>query len=176
MRVTIEHREQAVGSSGHNYFVDCKVEFSEEEKAIIQTRSLADRVVIDALTRAPPPPVLTSGPFWMRLTGPLLVFGGVIVAIQSMFTKSGEGLSFLMLLIGGGFWFFGAAGMSDREAPQEPVPISVGRLMGQDPVSMYAPDPAAAKALDEQFREGLVGLKQLISASAELRGKETFEL
>jgi hypothetical protein len=38
MRVTIEHREESAGILGStkHHFVDCSVEFSEEEKAIIK--------------------------------------------------------------------------------------------------------------------------------------------
>ena len=42
MRVTIEHREQASGVTGKHKdcYVDCKVEFNEEERAIVKARDL----------------------------------------------------------------------------------------------------------------------------------------
>jgi len=42
MRVTIEHRKQAVGLTGKNrrYFVDCTVDLSQEERAIVENRGL----------------------------------------------------------------------------------------------------------------------------------------
>jgi hypothetical protein len=178
MRVNIEHREQVVGASGkgRNYFIDYRVQFSEEEKAIIQARALQDRVVIDAYLRPPPPPIFKSTPFWMRVSAPLVVLAGIIVVIRSLFTHSGEDLGGLLLLAGGGMWVFGALGVSKEQAPWELEPITVGALLSPHPLSIYAADPASAKVVDENFREALVGLKQLVSASAELRGKETFDL
>src|SRR5438132_2151850 len=43
MRVTIEHREHAAGVTGmtRNHYVDCTVEFSEEEKPIVGQRGLS---------------------------------------------------------------------------------------------------------------------------------------
>ena len=42
MRVTIEHRETTTGMTGNHKdcYIDCQVEFSEEEKAIIKARDL----------------------------------------------------------------------------------------------------------------------------------------
>ena len=44
MRITFNHREETAGLTGndHHYFLDCEVLFSEEEKAIVQTRGLAN--------------------------------------------------------------------------------------------------------------------------------------
>lgn len=42
MRVTIEHRETTTGITGNHKdcYIDCRVQFSEEEKAIIKARDL----------------------------------------------------------------------------------------------------------------------------------------
>src|SRR5580693_6326833 len=47
MRVTTEHRQQTTGlGSTQSQFVDCTVQFSEEEKAIIAVRGLYDHLIV----------------------------------------------------------------------------------------------------------------------------------
>jgi hypothetical protein len=178
MRVTIGHREEATGFSGkgRNYFVDCRVEFSEEEKAIIQARALHNHIIMDAHLQPPPPPVHRSGPFWMRLSAPWLVLAGLVIGFLSLFTHAGGNLGPMILFVGLAFWLLGPILFGKQQAAWDSVPVTVHRLMGSNGVSLYAVDPAAAKGLDEEFRDGLAGLKKLIVASAELRSKETFDL
>src|ERR1700722_2011086 len=55
MRVTIDHRQQMTGLGGtQSQFVACTVQFSEEEKAIIRVRGLADPLIVLAPPRPPP--------------------------------------------------------------------------------------------------------------------------
>jgi hypothetical protein len=178
MRVTIEHREEATGFSGksRNYFVDCRVEFAEEEKAIIQARALRDQIVMEAHLRPPPPPPLKSKPFWLRVAGPWLMFAGFVIGFLSLFTNAGGNLGPMLFFVGAGFWLYGVIGFNRQQAPWDAESITIGTLLSPRPVSIYATDPASAKVLDERFREALVGVKQLVSASAKLRDKETFDL
>src|SRR5215471_8317022 len=55
MRVTINHRQKTTGLGGtESQFVDCTVQFSEEEKAIIKVRGLADHLIVLDNPRPPP--------------------------------------------------------------------------------------------------------------------------
>jgi hypothetical protein len=47
MRVVIDHRQQVTGlGSKISQFVECIVQFSEEEKAIIRARGLGDHIIV----------------------------------------------------------------------------------------------------------------------------------
>jgi hypothetical protein len=55
MRVVIDHRQLLTGlGSKISQFVDCTVQFSEEEKAIIKKRGLGDHIIV--LDPPTPPP------------------------------------------------------------------------------------------------------------------------
>src|SRR6516162_5854368 len=55
MRVTIDHRQQTTGLGGtQSQFVDCTVQFSEEERAIIKFRGLTDHLIVLDNPRPPP--------------------------------------------------------------------------------------------------------------------------
>lgn len=83
MRVTIEHREEATGVINNHkaVFIDCKVEFSEEERAIIKTRDLYG----ECFTVRTSTPLPTKTEFFstniMRVVGRILMIVGVILGI-----------------------------------------------------------------------------------------------
>src|SRR5262249_39422434 len=112
MRVTMRHREEGTGITGkwRNYFVDCVIEFSEEELAIIRARSLYDQIVVSGLLAPSPPPLSRNAPFWLRSIAPLTAATGFIIAIQSLFTKVGAALGVFLLLIAAAFWLYGFVG------------------------------------------------------------------
>ncbi len=110
MRVIIEYREEAAGVSRtkRNYYVDCIVQFSEEERAIIKARHLYDHdFTIDA---AEPLPSKTAyvGSGVLRAIGRFLILGAIGLGLYSGFAKtSGEGLSVFMLFLGIGLEIYG---------------------------------------------------------------------
>jgi len=173
MRVTIEHREQAVGLSGkqHHYFVDCTVDLSQEERAIVENRGLHQHF-IEVGYSSPPDSGAKSG----LLQGfvPLVALAGVGLGISSMFTKSGEGLSFLLLLAAGGMWLFGRT--SEFKAAHATPNVTLGQLLNNNRFTVYAASPAQAKQVDAELREKLVILKANIADSADIGQKQTFEL
>jgi hypothetical protein len=89
MRVTIEHREETSGviRNRKDCYVDCKIEFSEEERAIIKAHDLY-REGFSVRTSTPLP---THTAFWstniMRGIGPLMLIGGLFYGLF------GEGLA-----------------------------------------------------------------------------------
>jgi hypothetical protein len=54
--------------------------------------------------------------------------------------------------------------------------ITAGRLLQNPRFTVYAPNPALARSYDDAIRDQLANLKSLISASTDIRAKETFEL
>ena len=173
MRVTIEHREQAVGLTGkqRHYFVDCTVDLSQEERAIVENRGLQQHF-IEVGYSEPPDSGAKAG--LLRGFAPLVALAGVGLGISSMFTKSGEGLSVLLLLAAGGMWLFGRT--SEFKAAHASPEVTLGQLLRNNRFTIYAASPAQAKQVEADLREKLVSLKANIAESADIGQKQTFEL
>ena len=80
MRVTIEHREATTGvlNNHKDCYVDCTVNFSEEERAIIKARDLY-REGFTVRTSTPLPSGSSMlGTGLMRFVGPFMIVGGFI--------------------------------------------------------------------------------------------------
>jgi len=181
MRVTIEHREQSAGIIGadRNYYVDCTVRFSEEEKAIIQARGLHGHVII---IEPPTPPPTQSQYMTAGALQAFSPFAGVIGAgliFLSIFTRSDYGPLGGLLMVGAPFmWAFGF--MMDRRIdyrfkhPKQHV--AVRSLLNGNTFTVHSPDPAYSDILDDQIREQLARLKYTIMGSAEIKQKQSFEL
>ena len=179
MRVTIEHREETTGvtGKGRNYFVDCAVEFSEEEKAIIRARGLFDHGFSMLAAEPLPSQVAYVGSGVIRTIGRLLIVVAVVWGIISAFSGHGDGPTPFLLFLGIGLeiygWMKGRSQDKRIEAPDQT--ITLGKLMSAG-FKVHALDPAQAKAIDEQVRSELARLKALIAESAEVRARQTFEL
>ena len=80
MRVTIEHREATSGVLGTHKesYVDCTVNFSEEERAIVQARDLYREGFFVRTSTPLPSSGSTVGTRLMRGFGPLLIVGGLL--------------------------------------------------------------------------------------------------
>ena len=187
MRVTIDHRQITTGLGGtQSQFVDCTVQFSEEEKAIIDVRGLKDHLIV--LDNPRPPPsyreYMTAG--ILLAFSPLFMFIGfwtIVYGVLNMFF-SGPASGLAYILIGGLLLFFApfawAIGfLMDRSMnhrfthPKQFVTI---REMLLRPFTVHSPDPAYSGLVVDQIKERLSVLKLIISGSAEMREKQTFEL
>lgn len=175
MRVTIEHREEAAGVLGakRNYFVDTTVDFSEEERAIIKARSLYDHSIPTGMSA---PPTYSVVPGLLRAAAPLAGFVGLLIGLASPFTGWGSTLAGYLIVMAIGFWVFGF--LYDRRKVKDFTKDStrVRDMISNRRFSIYASSPAEAKAVDAGLRENLTNLKALIAGSAEVGGKQTFEL
>jgi hypothetical protein len=179
MRVTTEHRQQTTGlGSSQSQFVDCLVQFSEEEKAIIRVRGLQDHIIV--LDPPSPPPThreyLTAG--ILRGFSPLAGVVGVTLFVSSMFIGGGYALLGVFLFFGSPLaWAVGF--LMDRSIdvrfthPKQHVSI---RSMLAGPFVVYSPDPAYSDLVVDQIRDRLTHLKYTISGSADERKKQTYEL
>jgi hypothetical protein len=175
MRVTIKHREETRGllQNRREYYVDCQVEFSEEERSIIRERDLyKDGFAIRTSTPLPSHASFLST-IGMRLVSPFMVIGGIIYGIAG-----GGGLSGLLVFGGIGLFINSWLRMrrEDKRFSTDEQFISVKQLLNDPTFTVYAFNPAAAKGLEEDVRENVAYLKHLITSSAEIRDKQTFEL
>ena len=187
MRVTIDHRQQTTGLGGtQSQFVACTVQFSEEEKAIIKVRGLADHLIVLDPPRPPPSyrEYMTAGILvaFSPLFG-LIGFWTVVYGVMNLVFSGGQsGVGYLviggLLLVFAPFaWAIGF--LMDRAMnhrftnPKQFVTI---REMLLRPFTIHSPDPAYSDVVVDQIRERLTVLKAIISGSAEMREKQTYEL
>src|SRR3984893_19085909 len=187
MRVTISHRQRTTGLGGtQSQFVDCTVQFSEEEKAIIKVRGLSDHLIV--LDNPRPPPsyreYMTAGILlaFSPLFG-LIGFWTLVYAVINIFL-SGSASATSYALIGGVLIVFSPFAWAIRflldramnhrfTHPKQFVTI---REMLFRPFTVHSPDPAYSNLIVEQIKERLAVLKAIITGSAELREKESHEL
>jgi hypothetical protein len=181
VRVTIEHREATGGVTGsrRDYYIDCTVHFSEEERAIIKARDLYREGISVRAATPPPSKVALGGNFTLFVIGPPMVIGGLLYGLF------GEGLAGIktnvavpILVIGLACTFSGFVrfqrGSKRAETPEQT--ITVGQLLSTPTLTVYATNPASAKGIEEGIREKLTYLKNLISNSADVSARRTFEL
>jgi hypothetical protein len=190
MRVVVEHRQQVTGlGSKISQFVDCTVQFSEEEKAIIRKRGLGDHVMV--LDPPTPPPTyreyMTAG--ILQGFAPLFAIiglGFIFYTVFLMFQSIGTGIpvtggapQFGAFLLFGSPIGWAVGFLMDRSMdirfthPKQHVSI---RSMLAGTFTVYSPDPAYSDLVVAQIRERLTFLKLVISGSAESRQRQTYEL
>jgi hypothetical protein len=179
MRVVIEHRQQVTGlGSKISQFVDCTVQFSEEEKAIINTRWLVDHIIV--LDPPSPPPTyreyMTAG--ILQGFAPFFTIIGLGLLVSSIFNR-GQFAELGWLLLFGSPIGWAVGFLMDRSMdirfthPKQHVSI---RSMLAAPFTVFSPDPAYSDLVVDQIRERLTFLKLVISGSAEPRQRQTYEL
>jgi hypothetical protein len=187
VRVTIDHRQQTTGlGSTQSQFVECTVQFSEEEKAIIAVRGLYDHLIV--LDNPRPPPsyreYMTAG-ILLAFTPLIALVGFATLAFaiaNNIFSGGQNGGGYIAI---GAVLFFGAPigwavgflmdrAMSHRFThPKQFITI---REMLLRPFVIHSPDPAYSDLIVDQIKERLAILKAIITGSAELREKQTYEL
>jgi hypothetical protein len=173
MRVTIEHRETASGVLGNHKdcYIDCRVEFSEEEKAIIKQRDLYSQGVTVRTSTPMPSRVQFFNTNVIRAVGFILALTGIVLGI------AGTGFGFLFFVGAGLFiWGFIRTRREDKRFETAEQEITVKKLLANPSFTVHGWNPAAAKGLEQDIREELVSLKNLIQNSAEIQAKQTFEL
>jgi len=181
MRVTIEHREATTGvlNSHKESYVDCTVNFSEEERAIIQARDLY-REGFSVRTSTPLPSrssIFSTG--LMRGLGPLMIVGGLFygMIVEGLAgAKTNFGAPVLFIGIGLTVYGFVRGRKEDKRFVQDEQHVTIKQLLNSPTFTVHAWNPAAAKGIEGDIREHLVALKNLIKDSADIKAKQTFEL
>jgi hypothetical protein len=172
MRVTMEHREESALVPGEkNYYVDTTVQFSEEERAIIQARGLGSQKAAAGYRSKIPSDVALELPAYLRAFGPMALALSVVIGI---FEGAQQGV--LLFLAAAAGWAYGyIAPILHARAIREHV-VLVRHVISDPTFAFYAETPAHAKGLANGIAEQLTDLKRLITESADLGAKYTFEL
>jgi len=180
MRVSIEHNEQTSGMTGarKDTYVTCSVLFTEEEKAIIKERDLYQRAFdVGAATKLDSA-VSFVGSGVIRVVGVVMAIGGFIVGMVVGLGHGDSTLPTTIMFVGIGvaIWGWLRGRKQDKRIENPEQEISIKKLLNNPKFTVHAGSPAAAKGVEAQIRDGLQGLKHLITESAELREKQVFDL
>lgn len=180
MRVTIEHREQPSGMLGNHTecYIDCNVEFSEEERAIIKARDLYNE---SFTIRTSTPQVTKSrllGSGLMRIVGRVMWIGGILRGLYESFghipTNYGAPLLFLGIALE--IWAFIRQRGENRRIENPEQEITIKQLLSNPRFTVHTLNAAVSKIFEDEIREALTRIKNLIKNSAQLQAKQTFEL
>src|SRR5713226_5470523 len=178
MRVTIDHREEITDLLGRKrlYCVDCTIEFSEEEKAIIRSRGLQEHLV-----PIPSGYLVVPDPYELRRAYVLkfVIASAVCVAgfILSLFDRYGPLSLFAAIMAIAGViyasWclnriFFPKDEKSDH--------ITLDTVIKRGRFCVRTFSPAEAKSVADQLESGLAGTKDFLTVSAEMPPGRTVEL
>jgi hypothetical protein len=171
MQITINHREETAGLTGkqRNYFVDCDIRFSEEERATIDARALHQHSFEITGARPPRPRAHYIGAGCLRGFAPIVGIAGIVLAFFS-------GVGGLMIIAAPVMYIAGR--IMDRRPPGDAQPqhVTLGRLLNNPHLTVYAYDPADAARIDDELRETLASIKNRLIVNAEVRERQTFEL
>jgi len=171
MQVTINHREENAGLTGkqRNYFVDCDIRFSEEERATIDARGLHQHSFEVTGAQPPRPRAHYIGAGCLRGFAPIVGLAGIVLVFFS-------GVAGLLIIAAPVMYIAGR--IMDRRPPGEAKPqqVTLGRLLNNPLLTVYAYDPADAGRIDDELRETLGSIKNRLVINTEVRAPQTFEL
>jgi hypothetical protein len=179
MQVTLRHRQAAPGS----FFVDCEVQFSEEEKSIIQHRGLGKHT-IEVPSGIPHGSGVHPDAFIARMAVYPLTFC-LIVGVVLLLIGIAEhqalpwAVFWLAIWIGGALYFRFAH--QRHAASQKDQIIPLQRLLSNSVFTIAATDINEARYREDKVREVLKDMKQFLVGNAvvgnvALKEVETFEL
>ena len=185
MQVTLRHRQEVAGLTGSqlNHFIDCRVEFSEEEKAIITTRGLGTQYSITV----PPARPTGSGMAMDGLAGGCSrIVGGGFGILGALFVfapmMAGESVP-PMLFMGLGMLAISAVifgtmitAHTRHNATLTDQSWGLDAFVASPMFTVYAESYDTAKYYDEKIRLELATIKDAIVRNIDIKKTETFEL
>lgn len=180
MRVTIEHRETISGTlqKHKDCFVDCTVQFNEEEKAIIHERDLyREGFSVRASTPLPSKSSFVRTAL-ARIFGLLMAVGGFFGAVIEGLGNTHTNFGHPIFLAGIGLMIFGFIRSREekRRLENPDQEITIKQLLANPTFTVHAWNAAYAKPIEDEIREHLSSLKNRLLNAAELGTKKTFEL
>jgi hypothetical protein len=173
MRVTFEHREARTGLFDRMriYFIDCHIEFSEEERTIIDTRKLYSHTI----EAGPSKPLSPFEPAMQRPVAVIVCVAGFIAinvsALPDFFRFLG-----LFAFVGAPLWFLYTYYAGHKVRSEQSESINLRQLLNKKGFTIYAYSPSAAKEQEAKIHEQLANLKQFLMNSATVGKRQTYEL
>jgi hypothetical protein len=183
MQLTINYRPQEAGVSGSkNHYLDCHVDFTREDRAVIDERGLYD--LSASLPPATPLPT-RSGDFLsmaMRIGGIILAPLGLLsscVQVVKPAAMAGAGIWPAFMLIAG-VALFTIGKLRDIQAQRREVDpvqrLTLRRLLTQSDFVVYADDLLEAQQCEEEVRQSLASLAERLRTNTAVPNQTTYEL
>jgi hypothetical protein len=173
MRVTFELQKD-----GKNFVLLSTVEFSEEEKAVIQQRGLSEKRLAFG-NRSPVGSGIQEGGISsasMQLFARILVLVGFITIPFSVIRMLPELFPFIFFIGAFVVYRLRKVGEHRNTVSYETRLVTLGKLIANPTVRSYTTDPSASKALEENIRNQLTVLKEVITDSVTIPAKQTYEI
>ena len=184
MQITLRHRELPDGSC----YVDGRIEFSEEEKAIVVTRRIGNQYALNLPSAFPQGSGISPygfGAGFLKFIGWTGIIIGVL-SIPGMIAEFGRNqpvpgtimLIFSLLCLSGGIGAFVARSRQQalHTASFSDQTISLGLLLANPVFTVHAPSRDSANSYAQEIRGQLRMIKDGIMRHAEQKATETYEI
>jgi hypothetical protein len=168
MKVTVTHTE--VKRRNLLHYVNCSVEFSETEKAIMRERSLTGNSLVFEKGQVNYPPEADHDETRMFKAVAALC---AVAVVPFMFISS---TAAMCCLVGAIALFIVSRNMGKIQASSYQHEVQVKDLIAGKPFSVVGYDAVQATNIDAEIREVLEGFKRYLTISAETPRPQTFEL
>ena len=184
MKLSTEYREESVGTlkGTKDHYLVCHVEFSEEERAIVQERGLYDLSVTVPTDKSLPTRTTAVGFRLAKVAGMILTPLGLLFSCAQFVSpakmEGAGGTPLLMLIIGVGLFTFGKyREMQALKVEANPDQmLTIAGLITNSDFLVHAYTPSQAREYEEAVRGAFGDLVQTIRASAPVSEKNTYEL
>jgi hypothetical protein len=181
MQLTTNYREEATGvlKGTKQFFLICKIQFSEQERAIIQERGLYEEYIGAPADTSPPTRSGDIGAFFLRLAGIICMPLGLLASCVTGLAGSNASTPlFMLFLVGIGLFVVGK--LKDRSANRRvdnPTQhLTVRRLLTNPQFVVYAPALDIARMYEESVRNQLKQLADILRANVVVPETNTYEL
>lgn len=183
MKLTVAFRDKPAGgfSGTKHHFVACHVEFSNEERAIIQERGLYDHFVLVPSDVAPPTRGGDIVAMLMRLTGIILApLGGLFALVASLKPQeaAGAGRAWMMLIAGVALFTIGKIKdiRANKRASNPDQKLTLRRLLATPDFVVHAISLQEAQGFEADVRETLSVMAKSIRQSSAVPEQTSYEL
>jgi hypothetical protein len=183
MKLTVAYRDKPKGGfSGAKYhFVAFHVDFSNEERAIIQQQGLHDLYIMVPTDSLPPSKGGDFLAFFMRIVGIVLIpIGGLLALVAHLKPSQSDmsGPGWIMLIVGAILFTIGKikdVSANKREAQPEQK-LTLRRLSTNPDFAVFAYSLQEAQGHEENVRELLAGAAKTIRNSSSVPSQTSYEL
>jgi hypothetical protein len=185
MQLTTDYRESWVGAGTgvKELYLVCTVQFTNEERAVVQARGIYDTWIEVPPAEKPRSMASTMGTGCLVIAGALIGGFGLVGSLLSLTTHE-PGYVLLRLaffsIAGGGIALFVYGKLRDHrdkqysENPNQK--LTIRKLLTQPTFTVHAYTPVQAQEFEEHVRQSLTYLADTIRASAVAGEKNTYEL
>jgi hypothetical protein len=172
MKVNITHSTEK--RSRTLYYVNCRVNFSEEEKAVIRARTLGDHTVaFETGWLNMSPDAFTAIPTFLLDKGPRLF--GVLAVVTFFVTPLITPFPFLVCLCACGYlWYSRRKAMKGLQATER-TELKIKDIVGK-PFNLSSASSAAIPPMEQEIADNLTYVKSLITATTVAPTEKVFEL